>query len=585
MFPFNQRFSLRVLAWIVLFVVWVVFVESFALSNVESSNIGQDIEISSVLSPHEEILQMIEPYLIIPFQGNPKDKKSISQVKRYIREACSTGKAKLSPSTQRRIKRRMAPLDVDQCTLVLEFLASNFSKETIGTILLSHPRILRRNPKSQLYPTILFLADIYRGVDGAVEEAICKNPSLLFVRGLGHHNIENGSDKIEEFLSNELGVSAKKLEQLTRTKPQTFEYSLDNMRSVCCFIGSLVENDLSSYDRNLVNQSNKALSFDDSTFRILRKMLLSDPYLFSCSVENNLLPTINYLRDNFGFSSASVLTLVKACPGILGLSIEKNLSPKLRFFQEAMGLKSLSDLSRCTSRHPQILALSLSNLQKKVSLFDEIDRLSDVDISKKKQLAYRIALQQPTVFSLSLKENLIPKIKCLASMWGFTYNVDNFGSLVELNSHYSCEAFSLSQLIGEYPAILTSSLEDNILPTINFFNSTGYLQLDGTGCSLIPVNDKKSDRKVSIIRGRVLASSLYNNLLPRWHFLKQKGKVNKSCNVLPPLYILATSSNSKFCDYFHLSNDEFDEFKNEMIPKLKFSVQFVQWMKTGKPVS
>lgn len=568
--------------------IWLVVVESLALNNGGRTTLtSRKLQtLQGKLSSHQEVMKMIEPYLDLHFKGNIENKKSVMQVKRYIREACSENTHNRSSSTQKR-KRRMAPLNVDQCALVLDFLTNNFSIETVGTILLSYPRILRRNPQSQLSPTILFLSEIYTGKNGSVEDAIRKNPSLLLVRGVGHHNIDNGSEKLELILKDELGMSIKKLENLKRMKPQTFEYSPDNFREVCFFIASIIENGhtkAENFDRTSCRQP---LNLCEPTLKILRKVLSSDPCLFSCNVQTNLSPTIVYLRDKFGISSAAISSLIKICPGILGLSIEKNLSPKLRFFQEEMGLQSLSELSRCTSRHPQILALSLSNLQEKVYFFNNIDRLSNVDLNEKRSLAYRISIQHPTIFSLSLSLNIIPKIVCLSNMWGlyFPKYFEDRNWTFDSNHQDETGTFSISQLMSEYPAILTSSLEDNILPTINFFNSTGYIQLDNDGRSMFSVNDISPSGKRSVVRGRVLASSLYNTLLPRWQFLKEKEKFREGVSKLPPLYILATSSDDKFCDYFNLSRDELSSFKEEMIPELKFCAQFAQWMKTGKQIN
>jgi hypothetical protein len=50
----------------------------------------------------------------------------------------------------------------------------------------------------------------------------------------------------------------------------------------------------------------------------------------------------------------------------------------------------------------------------------------------------------------------------------------------------------------------------NLQPTMNFFNRTGYTALDDDW--------KLVDSSSTRIRGRYIASSLYQRLLPRWHY-------------------------------------------------------------------
>ena len=80
-------------------------------------------------------------------------------------------------------------------------------------------------------------------------------------------------------------------------------------------------------------------------------------------------------------------------------------------------------------KHPQILSLLLGNLGAKRDYFDGIDRVNEEcpaaqnngDASTdemKPTLAARILASAPSVFLLSLKENIVPKVEYLAALCG-----------------------------------------------------------------------------------------------------------------------------------------------------------------------
>ena len=93
------------------------------------------------------------------------------------------------------------------------------------------------------------------------------------------------------------------------------------------------------------------------------------------------------------------------------------------------------------------------------------DYFNSIGIEKRQSLAKRILISAPSVYSLSLENNIIPKIEYLATLWG-----DN-GSPQDDNKR----SFLLDN-IYEYPHVLTLSMEDNINPTISFYNMTGYVK-------------------------------------------------------------------------------------------------------------
>jgi hypothetical protein len=72
----------------------------------------------------------------------------------------------------------------------------------------------------------------------------------------------------------------------------------------------------------------------------------------------------------------------------------------------------------------------------------------------------------PSMYSLSLVKNIVPKVEYLARLWG---GDDRTEDVTECRGRRN----SLLDNLRKYPVILTLSLEDNIVPTLLFFDVMG----------------------------------------------------------------------------------------------------------------
>jgi hypothetical protein len=136
-----------------------------------------------------------------------------------------------------------------------------------------------------------------------------------------------------------------------------------------------------------------------------------------------------------------------------------------------------------------------------------------------------------------------------------------------------------------------------------FYNMSGYIELDSDG--LPQKHNSSAIRGPSMIRGRYIATSLYNRLLPRWHYLGLNPSNNQTTantnislalnvtplytdknvpTTLPPLHLLAGASDEVFCRQLSLSIKEYLSFKKSAAPQLKFNSQFEIWLQTGRPI-
>ena len=400
-----------------------------------------------------------------------------------------------------------------------------------------------------------------------------------------------------------MGLMPQDLTYLKKKAPWLFQTSMAQIRSVRGFLNELL---MSSGETSDVKRQS-----------ILGNLLKSYPTIFQLSVDNSLKPKVAFLETSCALTEKDVFSLLKGSrAAFFTLSIEDNLQPTLEILKGLMppSRSNGTDQERrfirdIIMKHPQILCLSHSNLREKIAYFDSIDALDQKYLSNSESLASRIAVRSPVIFSLSLKENIKPKIAFLAKVWGLKAPGEDHD--VNASTCHDEGDNSLSGLLGEYPSILTLSLQGNIQPTLNFYNQTGFIQFDSNWnrrpnhqVHMIVASDGLSvvSPQLPVIRARFIAASLFHRLLPRWHFYL-KTKLARDMNMalketvkddntlhgntttnLPSLHILAVASDKKYCEYLKVETKEYTAFKVDTIPRLKFSSQFDTWLKTGIPI-
>lgn len=507
-------------------------------------------------------------------------------------------------------------LTLHQAKQVLAFLQSNFPPETCRRILQTSPRILRKNCATFLQPTTDFLRQLYQ--DDMMLTAIYRNPDLLLTSGMGYD--ADALELVEVFLRQELQLSSTNMAKLKRMAPFVFQLPVWKLLSVLNFFTQILVS------------SGEYQADDQETKTVLAKLVISHPQILQLSVESNLRPRLEFFKERCNLLTSDLAVLVKkSSASVFALSVKDNLEPTINFLTDLLRDRQdpASDLRKCLRSHPQLLALSLKNLHSKKAYFDAIDQNNHLSCSSlssasaSPSLASRVLARSPAVYSLSLDGNIVPTIEFMARVWGTKAppgrwqdddvddngkgsdsDNDNNKSSVEsrirddssLNSHSSEE--SLVLLLGEYPSILTLSLEGNIRPTINFYNRTGYIQLDGDW--KVVRRQTMSGGKISVVRGRYIAASLFNRLLPRWHYCQSVSSNsvgddadadggdndNNDNDTAPaiPLHVLVSATDRVFCDQMSIDHADYIKYKTKSIPRLKFSSQFDTWLKTGRPI-
>eukprot|EP00429_Kryptoperidinium_foliaceum_P009791 CAMPEP_0176005088 /NCGR_PEP_ID=MMETSP0120_2-20121206/2026_1 /TAXON_ID=160619 /ORGANISM="Kryptoperidinium foliaceum, Strain CCMP 1326" /LENGTH=572 /DNA_ID=CAMNT_0017337785 /DNA_START=145 /DNA_END=1863 /DNA_ORIENTATION=+ len=454
----------------------------------------------------------------------------------------------------------------EQMEDVVEFLDSRVSMSTSKKILQTAPRILRKPVDSFLEPTSDFLLNLW-GSD-LFQQALDRNPQLLLLSGVGYTQRTREADsEIVRILTDVGGLSLKATQQLKKTSPFVFALPSQKVLSVCEYVLHLLESgEVPQASGNSPNRQRKILS----------RILVNHPALLNLSVEKNLEPRVQFIQSTCKMNTTDVAKMVQSSSGnVLALSVDDNLKPTLELLGEILPGDSSESMRKMLLSHPQILSLSMSNIQAKVDFFNGIDGRYSSSLAhylapeSSELLASRILARCPAVYSLSLKDNILPKVDFLARIWG----IDSLG--------FDDDPTQLSLLLKEFPNLLTMSLEGNIQPTLNFYNRTGYTSLS-EDWQLLPGATR--------IPGRYIAASLYNRLLPRWHFclttkhttIDESGE--RPYKNAPSLHLLVLSNDARFCDSLGLDPSEYSSFKDSAIPRLKFSSQFDTWLKTGRPI-
>jgi len=486
----------------------------------------------------------------------------------------------------------------EQVVTVLDFLDDQLELPPAVSkrILQESPRILRKPVDSFLTPTADFLIKLW-GRDMFVQ-AVERNPRLLLSSGVGYttnHRKTNNpqatnnsvtimtamdegatvtEQTVEEVLSTYAGFTSSQLKRLKQSAPFVFGLEASKAYSVLEFLDGILQ---------------QAEEKESQRKKIVGKLIFAHPNLLNLSVESNLKPRVTFLAESCDLDPSQIAKVVQTSNGsVLGLSVEQNLKPTLNYLLHEIFLPSNDGddpkemLKKCILTHPQLLGLSLSNLQSKTEYFDSIGST----------LAVRIVRKCPAIYSLNLDQNIIPTIEFLAKIWGMDIGNAKAASKKTRKTKISNNDFV--SMLFEYPNIITLSLETNLQPTMMFFNKTGYTSLDKDWRLTPSETMKNSSPSVAInrIRGRYIAASLYNRLLPRWHYCLSISSVSSSPQdsqlsqplEKPPLHLLVMSSDETFCETMNFQLDSFLNFKQDAIPRLKFSSQFDTWLKTGKPI-
>jgi mTERF len=506
-------------------------------------------------------------------------------------------------------------LTVSQIEAVIACLSQELDGQAglVAHVLQQAPRILRKNTETFTRPTISFLRDLYG--QEVFLEAIRRRPDLLLTQGVGYN--AGSLQLVEVYLQEDLGMPKSTIKALQNKSPWLFSIKMAQLLSAVDYIRGILE---------------RAGCSSGASLTTIRRLFIHRPRIIQLSVENNLQPRLQFLQDRLGLNETNMGVWFQTTnAALLGLSVQDNLAPTLDYLEQLVGNK----LKEAVLMHPSLIGLSLYNLQEKVAYFNSVEGIDSTTLvdgsanintntsssnssqittpstlsssppqsthkqqqryfSRRTQstLATRILQKCPAVYSLSLPNNIQPTIDFLCRVWT-GYPMQHASDSAVTNTQREI----LVQKLKEYPTVLTLSLQGNLRPTVQFYNNTGYIQLDEdwnrivhntsvatkvttetrTTTAVATCTNNTPDAENVILPGRYMAASLYQRLLPRWHYCKAHNKI-------VPLHLIASASDAAFCGALKLDLDAYLQFRVDAIPQLKFNSQISTWLATSQPL-
>ncbi|CAN1135870.1 Transcription termination factor MTERF9, chloroplastic [Linum perenne] len=208
----------------------------------------------------------------------------------------------------------------------LEYLMSvGVKQRDVKRILLRQPQIIEYTVEKNLKPHVAFLKGL--GIPNSrMGQIIAASPSLF------NYSIEKSLKPTVRYLIEEVGINKKILGKVVKLSPQILVQRIDiswNTRYI------FLSKELGAPRDNVV------------------KMVTKHPQLLHYSIDNGLLPRINFLRS-IGLNDAEIVKVLTSLAQVLSLSLEDNLKPKYMYL-----INELKNEVTSLTKYPTYLSLSL----------------------------------------------------------------------------------------------------------------------------------------------------------------------------------------------------------------------------------
>ncbi|XP_057441048.1 transcription termination factor MTERF9, chloroplastic isoform X2 [Lotus japonicus] len=262
--------------------------------------------------------------------------------------------------------------------------------------------------------------------------------------------------------------------------------------------------------------------------RDVRKILLRQPQILEYTIENNLKAHVDFLRG-LGIPNSRIGQIIAAAPSLFSYSVDNSLKPTARYLVEEVGINE-KDLGKVIQLSPQILVqrIDISWNTRYMFLSKELGAPRDSVV--------KMVKKHPQLLHYSIDDGLLPRINFLRSI-----GMKNPDILKVLTS--------LTQ-------VLSLSLEDNLKPK--------YLYL---------VNELRNEVKSLTKYPMYLSLSLDQRIRPRHKFLVSLKKAPKG--PFPLGYLVPTDES--FCQRWDTSLDTYLAFRQRLLLK-KFAEKYERKM-------
>lgn len=208
----------------------------------------------------------------------------------------------------------------------LEFLISvGVKHKDVKRIITRQPQILEYTVENNLKSHVAFLANI--GVPHSrIGRIITAAPSLF------SYSVEHSLKPTIRYLIEEVGIKEGDVCKVVQLSPQILVQRLDNSWTSR---SSFLSEELGAPRDNIV------------------KMVTKHPQLLHYSIEDGILPRINFLRS-IGMRNSDILKVLTSLTQVLSLSLEANLKPKYLYL-----VNELRNEVQSLTKYPMYLSLSL----------------------------------------------------------------------------------------------------------------------------------------------------------------------------------------------------------------------------------
>ncbi|KAI4366185.1 hypothetical protein MLD38_022095 [Melastoma candidum] len=225
-------------------------------------------------------------------------------------------------------ERHMPSLQINVCSAKerLDYLLSiGVKQRDVKRILLRQPQILEYTVESNLKSHVSFLMGL--GIPNSrIGQIIAVCPSLF------SYSVEKSLKPTVRYLVEEVGIKEKDLGKVVQLSPQILVQRID----------------ISWNTRFFFLSKEIGAPRDDVV-----KMVTKHPQLLHYSIDDGLLPRINFLRS-IGMRNSDILKVLTSLTQVLSLSLEENLKPKYMYL-----IKELQNEVQSLTKYPTYLSLSL----------------------------------------------------------------------------------------------------------------------------------------------------------------------------------------------------------------------------------
>lgn len=195
----------------------------------------------------------------------------------------------------------------------------------IKKIIMRQPQILGYTVESNLKSHVAFLHSLDIP-DAKIGQIVAAAPSLF------SYSVENSLKPTVRYLLEEVGIKKNVLSKVVQLSPQILVQRIDTSWNARL---KFLTKELGAPRENIV------------------KMVTKHPQLLHYSIEDGLLPRIDFLRS-IGLQNADILKVLTSLTQVLSLSLEDNLKPKYRYL-----INELRNEVHSLTKYPTYLSLSL----------------------------------------------------------------------------------------------------------------------------------------------------------------------------------------------------------------------------------